>query len=67
MYGSALTLRIGTHAPQNTGKWFDAYRECANILGYRTSLRRPLPHCVVAHIRLIFSSADGHYVGYHGP
>ena len=50
---------------QNTHKRFEAYKACARELGYKT--RQPLPLCVVATIRMIFPSADGHYVGYRGP
>ena len=53
------------HGVQNTHKRFEAYKACARELSYKT--RQPLPLCVVATIRMIFPSADGHYVGYRGP
>jgi hypothetical protein len=39
------------------------YQEIASRLDYRE--RRPLPNCVVRHVRMVYPDYEGKYMGYH--
>ena len=62
LLGVCARVGAGVFGAKNVEKRFACYQKCAALLLYRH--REPLPMCVVATVRAIYPSADGHYTGF---